>query len=102
MTKKDRSRYPLTSGVDFLSKHIMFILFLGVLSLVYISNVQRSNRMIRQIADQQSEIIKTRNIYLATKCDLIKSSQQSEVAQKLATKGFKDSYREPVKILARR
>lgn len=102
MTNKDKSKFPLTSGVDFLSKHIMFILFIGALSLIYISNVQRSNRMIRQISHEKAEIIKTRNVYLATKCDLIKASQQSEVAQKLVPKGFKDQYREPIKILASR
>lgn len=89
-------------GVDYLSRHILFILFLGGLSVIYIGNVHRTNRTIREINQAKAEIVKTRNVYLATKCDLIKSTKQSEVADRLSVIGFKDKNRAPVKILASR
>lgn len=102
MTKKNKSRLPFMVGVDYLSRHMAFILFLGGLSVIYIGNVHRTTRTIRGINQAKAELVKTRNVYLATKCDLIKSSQQSEVAEQLANSGFKDKHRAPVKILASR
>jgi len=102
MTKTNKSRWPFMNGVDYLNRHMAFILFLGFLSTLYISNVHRTSRTIREINTVKTEIIKTRNAYLSTKCDLIKSSKQSEVALKLSPKGFGEKYRAPVKILASR
>ena len=102
MTKKNKSRLPFMVGLDYLSRHMAFILFLGCLSVVYIGNVHRTNKTIRGINQAKAEIVKTRNVYLATKCELIKSSKQSEVAEKLEARGFREKNRAPVKILASR
>jgi len=102
MTKNKQSRLPFMVGVDYLSRHMAFILFLGALSVIYIGNVHRTTRTIREINQAKAEIVKTRNVYMATKCDLIKATKQSEVSDRLAKVGFKDENRAPIKILASR
>lgn len=102
MTKNKQSRLPFMVGVDYLSRHIVFILFLGGLSIIYIGNVHRANRTIREINQAKAEIVKSRNIYMASKCELIKATKQSEVSDRLAKVGFRDQSRAPVKILASR
>ncbi|MBT8220373.1 MAG: hypothetical protein KJP00_11130 [Bacteroidia bacterium] len=102
MQKKNKSRLTFMIGVDFLIKHTPYIIFLGFLSLLYIGNVHRTNRTIREINQAKAEIVESRNIYMATKCDLIKSSKQTEVARKLELQGFKDAYRKPSKVLVSR
>ncbi|MCU0418145.1 MAG: FtsL-like putative cell division protein [Cyclobacteriaceae bacterium] len=75
------------------------ILFVLVLSLLYISNTHHAERTTRAINRAQSEVEDLRADYTTLKADVMFASKQSEVARRVKELGLKESLRPPYKIV---
>jgi len=75
------------------------ILFVMLLSLIYISNTHYSERATRQIDKAQNEVEDLRADYTTLKSDLMFASKQSEVARRVKSLGLKESLNPPFKVV---
>jgi len=75
------------------------ILFVMMLSLLYISNTHYAEKTVRRIDHVQSEVEDLRADYTTLKSDLMFASKQSEVARKVKALGLKESLKPPTKIV---
>lgn len=75
------------------------ILFVVLLSLLYISNTHHAEKTIRQIDKAQAEVEDLRADFTTLKSDVMFASKQSEVARRVKTIGLKESLRPPYKIV---
>lgn len=75
-----------------------FFLFLALLALVYISDRHYAEDVARDINKGATELKELRWEYITAKAELMHLSQQSEVAERAAELGLKESVAPPVKI----
>lgn len=75
------------------------ILFILVLSLLYIGNTHHAERTVREINRAQSEVEDLRADYTTLKADVMFASKQSEVARRVKELGLKESLNPPFKIV---
>jgi len=75
------------------------ILFVMLLSLIYIGNTHYAEKTVRQINNIQAEVEDLRADYTTLKSDLMFSSKQSEVARKVKAYGLKESLTPPFKVV---
>lgn len=80
-------------------KHVPKIIFVMVLSLLYISNTHYAEKTIRKINNLQAEVEDLRADYTTLKSDLMFASKQSEVARKVKEFGLKESLTPPFKVV---
>ncbi len=83
-------------------KYLPKILFVLLLSLIYISNTHYSEKTTRKINQMQTEVEDIRADYTTLKADLMFASKQSEVARKVKVMGLKESLNPPYKILVKK
>lgn len=97
------SRFRLESYFEegFPVKYLPKILFVLLLSLIYISNTHYAEKTIRKINQLQTEVEDTRADYTTLKSDLMFASKQSEVARRVKSLGLKESLNPPFKIVVR-
>jgi hypothetical protein len=74
------------------------ILFVMLLSILYISNTHYSEKTVRKINNVQAEVEDLRADYTTLKADLMFASKQSEVARKVQPLGLTESLTPPFKI----
>jgi hypothetical protein len=77
------------------------ILFVMLLSLLYISNTHHAEKTVRKIDHVQTEVEDLRADYTTLKSDLMFASKQSEVARRVKAIGLKESSNPPTKIVIR-
>jgi outer membrane murein-binding lipoprotein Lpp len=75
------------------------ILFVVLLSLIYISNTHYAEKTTRQIDRAQTEVQDLRADYTTLKSDVMFASKQSEVARRVKPLGLKESLNPPFKIV---
>lgn len=75
------------------------ILFVMLLSLIYISNTHYVEKTTRQIDRAQSEVEDLRADYTTLKSDVMYASKQSEVARRVKTIDLQESMSPPFKIV---
>jgi hypothetical protein len=75
------------------------ILFVLVLSLLYIGNTHHAERTIREINRAQSEVEDLRADYTTLKADVMFASKQSEVARRVKELGLRETLNPPFKIV---
>ncbi len=75
------------------------ILFVMLLSLIYISNTHYAEKTTRAIDRAQSEVEDLRADYTTLKADVMFASKQSEVARRVKELGLKESLRPPFKVV---
>src|SRR3954463_4180404 len=75
------------------------ILFILVLSLLYIGNTHHAEKTVRAINRAQSEVEDLRADYTTLKADVMFASKQSEVARRVKELGLKESLRPPFKVV---
>lgn len=80
--------------VEYLPK----ILFVMLLSLLYIGNTHYAEKTVRRINLIQAEVEDLRADYTTLKSDLMFASKQSELARKVKELGLKESLTPPYKI----
>lgn len=76
------------------------ILFVLVLSLLYIGNTHHAEKTVREINRAQSEVEDLRADYTTLKSDVMFASKQSEVARRVKELGLRESLNPPFKIVA--
>ena len=74
---------------------VLFLLFLGIL---YISNIFKVEKTKRQLDDLEENLRELRYEYISSESKLMFESKPSEVSQKLAETGIRESLVAPVKI----
>lgn len=75
------------------------ILFVMLLSLIYISNTHYAEKTTRQIDRTQSEVEDLRADYTTLKSDVMFASKQSEVARRVKAMDLEESMNPPYKIV---
>ncbi len=75
------------------------ILFVMMLSLIYISNTHYAEKATRQIDKAQTEVEDLRADYTTLKSDVMFASKQSEVARRVKALGLKESLNPPFKVV---
>ncbi len=91
-------------GGDFLKKQgavrlLPYLLFLALLIMLYIANTYYAERKERSIQALQKELKEYRKEYITTRSELMKQSQQSEVARRLAGINIFESRVPPIKVI---
>ena len=79
-------------------QHVPFILFLGLIAILYIANGYYADDKIREENKTKNEIKELRTEYISSKSDLMFVSKQSEVAKAVAPLGLKEPVVAPMKI----
>lgn len=74
------------------------ILFVMLLSILYISNTHYGEKTVRRINAIQAEVEDMRADYTTLKSNLMFASKQSEVARKVREYGLRESLTPPYKI----
>jgi hypothetical protein len=74
------------------------ILFIMLLSILYISNTHYAEKTVRKINNVQAEVEDFRADYTTLKADLMFASKQSEVARKVQSMGLQESLTPPFKV----
>ena len=77
------------------------ILFVMLLSLIYISNTHYAEKATRQIDKAQTEVEDLRADYTTLKSDVMFASKQSEVARRVKSLGLKESLNPPFKVVVK-
>jgi len=80
-------------------KYLPKILFVLMLSLIYISNTHYAEKTTRNINQLQTDVEDRRADYTTLKADLMFASKQSEVARRVKALGLKESLNPPFKIV---
>jgi len=80
-------------------QYIPKIVFVMALGLIYIGNTHHAEKTVRKINHIQAEVEDLRADYTTLKADLMFSSKQSEVAEKVKAYGLKESLTPPFKIV---
>ncbi len=68
-----------------------FVIFLTFLSVLLIANTYYAEKKVRQIEAMRNEVTELRIIYISNKAELMHLSNQSEIARRLASKGYIES-----------
>ncbi len=94
----------LTKGfisTDEATRALPFVLFLGLLGMIYIGNRHLAEKNIRDIDKLTKEVHELTWEYKVTKADLAYKSTLSEVAKRVDTLGIKESLQPAQKITIR-
>lgn len=75
------------------------ILFVVLLSLIYISNTHFAEKTTRKIDRLQNDVEDLRADYTTLKADIMYASKQSEVARRVKELGLKESLNPPFKVV---
>lgn len=76
-----------------------YLLFLAILVMFYIANTYYAEKKEREIQAMRRSLKELRYEYITTRSDLMRESQQSEVAKKLLDTRIKESRVPPVKVI---
>jgi len=83
-------------------KLLPYFLFLAVLTMFYIGNTYYAEKQEREIQDLRDTLEELRYEFITTRSELMKQSQQSEVARRLEAMNIKESRVPPVKVIRKK
>lgn len=85
-------------------KQLPFVLFLSFLAIVYIANRYHAERILRETTSLQTELKELRSEQISITSELMRLSQQSEVARLVREQnlGLKESVEPPKKIMIKK
>ena len=91
-------------GGDYLSKewvtgNLGFILYLGLLAMIYIGNTYYTEKKFRKIERTKNELKELRYQYITTKSILMFQGRQSQISKRALVYGLKETTMPPYKIL---
>lgn len=81
------------------ARMLPFVMFLGVIGMLYIANSHFAVRNIRKIDQLNKEVKELTWEYKSLKADLMFKSKMTEVAKKVDTIGLKELVEPPIKIV---
>jgi hypothetical protein len=105
MANKFKIRHILDGSIitqDKILRHWHYAIFLVCLAILLIANNYASEKIIRQTNTVKNELKELQTEHLATLSELLKKSQQSEIAKKLEVVGIKESVVPPKRIIVPR
>jgi hypothetical protein len=79
-------------------QHVPFVMFLGLLAILYIANGYYADDKIREVNKVTNQIKELRTEFISSKSDLMFVSKQSEVAKSVEPLGLKEPVVAPMKI----
>jgi UTP-glucose-1-phosphate uridylyltransferase len=79
--------------------YVPFVLFLGLLALVYIANGHYTDTTIRQMAESRNELKQLQYEYKTLQAELMYRSKESELVRAVAPLGLKRLEEPPVRIV---
>jgi hypothetical protein len=79
-------------------QHVPFVMFLGLLAILYIANGYYADDKIREVNKVTNQIKELRTEFISSKSDLMFVSKQSEVAKAVEPLGLKEPVVAPMKI----
>lgn len=102
--KKGRSKFWILLEGSFLTRERMirqlpFLVLITLMGVFYIFNSNYSDKLVIQINNTKKELKELRFNYIYTKAKLMQSSRQSELVNRLASQGIKESMIPPRKII---
>lgn len=80
-------------------KLLPYLLFLAFLTMIYIANTYYAERNERDIQALRTSLKEYRNEYITSRSELMKQSQQSEVARRLENINIFESRVPPIKVI---
>jgi hypothetical protein len=83
---------------DRAAQHVPFVMFLGLLAILYIANGYYADDKIREVNKVTNQIKELRTEFISSKSDLMFVSKQSEVAKAVEPLGLKEPVVAPMKI----
>ena len=83
---------------DRATQHVPFILFLGLIAILYIANGYYADDKIREVNKVSNQLKELHTEYISSKSDLMFVSKQSEVAKAVLPMGIKEPVVAPMKI----
>ena len=103
MTKRNRTFRDYTAlgnfSANLILRNLPFVLFLGFLGTVYISNAHYSEKTVRNIQKLQGEIRELRWKYLSLQAEIMYNSKEAEVQKRVGTIGLGRNGTRPRMIL---
>ena len=81
--------------------NLNFILFLGLLTMLYIANAHYAERKVREIQTLQTEIRQLRSGYMQAKADMMFRCKQSEIQALVKPIGLEEQTEPPKKLLVK-
>lgn len=102
--KKGRSKFWILLEGSFLTRERMirqlpFLVMVTLMGVFYIFNSNYADKLVIQINNTKKELKELRYNYIHTKSKLMQSSRQSELVNRLASQGIKESMVPPRKII---
>lgn len=79
-------------------QHVPFVMFLGLLAILYIANGYYADDKIREVNKVTNQIKELRTEFISSKSDLMFVSKQSEVAKAVEPLGLQEPVVAPMKI----
>ena len=81
---------------QWVTKNIPFFLFLALIAIVYIFNGHHSDKLVREIADTETNIKELEYEYKSVKSEVIFRSKASELVNIVEPLGLKETKKPPV------
>ena len=78
--------------------NLFFILYLGLIAMVYIGNTYYTEKKFKSIERTKNELKELRYQYITTKSVLMFQGRQSEISKRALTHGLKETTMPPYKI----
>lgn len=82
-------------------KNLVFVLFLGLVAMIYIANAHYAQRTVRDIKILQEELKEKRRIHNALNAEVMHKSKKAEIAGAVEHLGIKPSNQAPKKIIVK-
>ncbi len=83
----------------FLVYNVRFLLFIGLIAILYIANARYAEKNMRQINTLQKDIKELRWKHTSLKAEHMYSSKQTEIAKRVNKMGLQESIEAPSKIV---
>lgn len=86
-------------SAEWVLKNLPFVLFLGLLTLMYIANAHYAEKRTREIIRLQKEVDDLKLEYNSLKSEINYNSRRTELSKALREKGLNADLRHPKKII---
>ncbi|MBK7028352.1 MAG: hypothetical protein IPH45_03700 [Bacteroidales bacterium] len=102
--KKSRNKFLVLLEGSFLTREkvirqLPFLVIITLMGVFYIFNSNYADKLVIQINNTKKELKELRYNYINTKSKLMQGSRQSELVNRLASRGVKESMVPPRKII---
>ncbi|WP_225975372.1 FtsL-like putative cell division protein [Panacibacter ginsenosidivorans] len=97
-TTKQKGLLQRWIGYEWITKNLVFFLFLSLLAVIYIANGHMADNTIRDINSTAKEVKELQYEYKSLKSEAIFKSRETEVVQAATPLGLKISTEQPMRL----